>query len=409
VAALVGDDPALTVAGTPAAAREPVQEWPAAPLPDGERVQVLIFSGVWLVFLAIPVFSILSGTAAPALKVLGMAALAVFVVVYLVSFLHPWPVRALPLWANTLIFTVALVLCAAASLPAAGLTAWNCLPFVLAVWVFPHEMRTGIPAALVITALGTASALWFAGPEDSFWLIAPLALTLVIIVTMRFAQERETRTQALQQALALSRQREQVGRDVHDVLGHSLTVITLKTELARKLVDADPEQAKAELDEVLGLSRRSLAEVRHAVGGLHTPDLGAQLAAARTAFSAAGIPARLPDAASVSGLPADHRDLFAWCLREAVTNVIRHSGAAHCAVTVTAGRLTVADDGVGLGVPSHRRDGAGGPAPDPAPAASPGQGLRGMRHRVTEAGGTLSLRQTYPGRDRPGTTLEVRL
>jgi two-component system sensor histidine kinase DesK len=152
-----------------------------------------------------------------------------------------------------------------------------------------------------------------------------------------------------------------------------------------------------------------LAEVRHAVGGLHTPDLGAQLVAARTAFSAAGIPAQLPDAASVSGLPADHRELFAWCLREAVTNVIRHSDAGTCAVTITPGRLAVADDGVGLGVPAPRRDGAGGPSRDPLAAASGGQGLRGMRHRVTEAGGSLSLRQTHPGRGRPGTTLEVRL
>lgn len=405
----MGDDPALTVTGTPAAVREPVHEWPAAPLPDGERVQVLIFSGVWLVFLAIPAFSILSGSAAPELKVLGMAALAVFVVIYLGSFLYPWPVRALPLWANTLGATVGLVLCVVASLPAAGLTALNCLPFVLAVWVFPHPMRVGIPAALAITAVSVTAALWFAGPEDSFWLIAPLALTLVIIVTMRFAQEREARTQALQQALALSRQREQVGRDVHDVLGHSLTVITLKTELARRLLDADPERAKAELDEVLGLSRRSLAEVRHAVGGLHTPDLGAQLAAARTAFDAAGIPARLPDAASVSGLPADRRELFAWCLREAVTNVIRHSGAGHCTVSITADRLTVADDGVGLGAPSHRPDGATGLSQGPTAAASPGHGLRGMRHRVAEAGGTLTLSETDPGRDRPGTTLEVHL
>jgi len=405
----MGADRATDGVGLPAAAQQSPREWPAAPLPRAERVQVLIFSGVWLVFLAIPAFSILSGPAAPALKVLGVAALAVFVIIYLGSFLYPWPVRALPLWTNTLIVTAALVLCVAATLPAAGLTAWNCLPFVLAVWVFPHEMRTGVPAALVITVISVASALWIAGPEDSFWLIAPLALTLVIIVTMRFAQEREGRTQGLQQALALSRQREQVGRDVHDVLGHSLTVITLKTELARRLVDADPEQAKAELDEVLGLSRRSLAEVRHAVGGLHTPDLGAQLVAARTAFSAAGIPARLPDAVSVSGLPADHRDLFAWCLREATTNVIRHSDAGTCAVTITPGRLTVADDGVGLGVPAPGRDGAGGPSQDPASVASGGQGLRGMRHRVTEAGGTLSLRQTHPGRDRPGTTLEVRL
>src|SRR5699024_11411605 len=137
----------------------------------------------------------------------------------------------------------------------------------------------------------------------------------VIMLALRLAMEREERSRVLGEELALSRQRERVGRDVHDVLGHSLTVITLKTELARRLMDTDPERAQAELDEVLAISRQSLAEVRNTVGGLHVPELGAQLGSVRTALAAAGIAPGLPDLAAVSTLPPDRRELYAWCLR----------------------------------------------------------------------------------------------
>jgi hypothetical protein len=193
-------------------------------------------------------------------------------------------------------------------------------------------------------------------------LIVPIVLALFIMLALRLAMEREERSRILGEELALAQQREQVGRDVHDVLGHSLTVITLKTQLARKLVEDDPQRAQAQLDEVLDVSRQALAEVRSAVGGQHVPDLDAQLASSRSALEAAGIAADLPTTASAS-LPAAGRQLFAWCLREAVTNVIRHADATRCAVAVTRDRLTVADDGVGRTAAVTAGPEDGGPPP----------------------------------------------
>lgn len=388
--------------------RKAVEEWPAGPLPREEWLPVLLQAGVWLVFLSWPLIAIVTGEAAPGWKVLGCAGLAVFVAVYLGSYLRPWLVSACPHWTNTLAITVVLLLCVLAVVPAGGLYAFNCLPFILAVWIFPHPLTLGLPVAVSLAAVGITAAWVVGGAADPFWMYLPTGLALLIMVALRLAMEREENSRMLNEQLALSRQREQFGRDVHDVLGHSLTVITLKAELAHRLVETDPGRARAELDGVLEISRQSLAEVRSTVGGLHLPDLGSQLTAARTALDAAGITASIPPASAVSGLPPARQELFAWSLREAITNVVRHSGATRCTVTVTPDRLTVTDDGVGLDGSRARGSSAARPG-DPTPAAPPGQGLPGMRRRIAEAGGTLTLTEARPGRDRPGTRLEATL
>ncbi|MGW4772266.1 sensor histidine kinase [Nocardia sp. NPDC004278] len=171
--------------------------------------------------------------------------------------------------------------------------------------------------------------------------------------------------------LAIVEERNRVARDVHDILGHSLTVITVKTELAQRLIDVDLTRAKAEMADVERLAREALAGVRDTVGGLREVTLRGELANARTALTAAGIDAALPD---VAQLPAIRdSELFGWVLREAVTNVIRHSAARHCTVIVTGTGIDVVDDGRGIGKPES------------------GSGLSGLRERVRAAGGTLTL------------------
>ena len=401
-------------------------EWPEVPLRRGDRLPVLVPAGVWLIFLVSPIVSIVAGPASTGLTILGLAGTAAFIGVYLAHFVRPWRARGMPLWANTLVTTVLLLVCVVATIPAAGLNAFTFLPFTLAIWIFPHSLRVGLPVSVALAAVWVAAVLLVDAGGERFWMIAPVVLALVIMVALRLAMEREERSRNLSEELALSRQREQMGRDVHDVLGHSLTVITLKTELARRLVDGDPERARAQLDEVLDVSRQALAEVRSAVGGRHVPDLGTQLASSRTALEAAGIAADLPGPASVASLPERRRELFAWCLREAVTNVIRHADASRCAVTLSGDRLTVVDDGVGLPAAVTAGPEDGGPPP-PArvavagsevvagsaarvgAASASGSGLRGLRARVAEAGGTLVVEDAEPGAQRPGTRLEVRL
>ncbi|MFF2556665.1 sensor histidine kinase [Nocardia sp. NPDC058058] len=169
--------------------------------------------------------------------------------------------------------------------------------------------------------------------------------------------------------LAITEERLRVGRDVHDILGHSLTVITVKTELAQRLLDIDPERAKQELADVERLARESLAGVRSTVGGLREVSLAGELANARTALDAAEIEADLP----ADGIPTRHSVVFGWVLREAVTNIVRHSGAGRATVRVTADSIEISDDGAGLG------DGEFG------------SGLTGLSERVHATGGTLTV------------------
>lgn len=178
-----------------------------------------------------------------------------------------------------------------------------------------------------------------------------------------------------QAELAIVEERNRVARDVHDILGHSLTVITVKTELAQRLIDVDLTRAKAEMADVERLAREALAGVRDTVGGLREVSLRGELANARTALAAADIDAALPDAVP----DTRHSELFGWVLREAVTNVIRHSAARHCTVTVTDTSIEVVDDGRGLGI------------------VESGSGLSGLRERVRAAGGTLTLSSSEGG------------
>ncbi|WP_330178912.1 sensor histidine kinase [Nocardia sp. NBC_01503] len=170
--------------------------------------------------------------------------------------------------------------------------------------------------------------------------------------------------------LAIAEERLRVGRDVHDILGHSLTVITVKTELAQRLLEVDPERAKQELADVERLARESLAGVRSTVGGLREVSLAGELGSARTALRAAEIEADLPDSDT---LPARHSVVFGWVLREAVTNIVRHSGARHAIVRVTPTSIEVSDDGGGLGDAGY------------------GSGLTGLSERVRAAGGALTV------------------
>ncbi len=130
--------------------------------------------------------------------------------------------------------------------------------------------------------------------------------------------------------LAVADERNRFARDLHDILGHSLTVITVKAELANRLLDVDPARARAELVDLERLSRDALADVRRAVEGYRDLTLPGELARAREALRAAEIDADLPK--STDEVPSELRELFAWTVREGVTNVIRHSGASRCTV-----------------------------------------------------------------------------
>ncbi|MEU1985019.1 histidine kinase [Nocardia sp. NPDC019395] len=215
-----------------------------------------------------------------------------------------------------------------------------------------------------------------------------IALLPVFIWVVRQIGQRGARLTELarrqRSELAVAEERNRVARDVHDILGHSLTVITVKTELAQRLIDIDIERAKAEMADVEQLARDALTGVRDTVGGLREVTLRGELANARSALAAADIAADLPDPAR---LPAGNHELFGWVLREAVTNVVRHSAARHCAVTVTPTSIEVTDDGRGLR------------------AAAAGSGLAGLRERTAAAGGKLTISEPAGGGVRVAVTV----
>jgi two-component system sensor histidine kinase DesK len=181
------------------------------------------------------------------------------------------------------------------------------------------------------------------------------------------------RTRQENEALVLEQERNRFARDLHDILGHSLTVIAVKAELARRLLDVGDERARNELSDLERLSRDALADVRRAVQGYREITLPGELARARAALAAAGIQADLPS--SADDVAGELRELFAWTLREAVTNIVRHSRARTVEVELSATRLRISNDGVD--------DRAGRDTHD-------GSGLAGLQERVQSMGGTLS-------------------
>ena len=183
--------------------------------------------------------------------------------------------------------------------------------------------------------------------------LAMAAVTGGMIASQRQRALAEAREENAR--LAVQDERNRMARDVHDILGHSLTVITVKAELAARLMEVSPERAKVEVADLERLARDALADVRQAVAGFREMSLPAELARARSSLAAAGIEADLPTAADA--VPSHLRELCAWTLREGVTNVIRHSEATTCRVTLDERGITIADDGVGHAGPASRAPG----------------------------------------------------
>jgi two-component system sensor histidine kinase DesK len=177
--------------------------------------------------------------------------------------------------------------------------------------------------------------------------------------------------------LAAENERSRIARDLHDLLGHSLTTITVKAGLARRLAEhGDADRSLQEITVVEQLSRRSLGDVRAAVAGHREVTLAGELATAREVLRAAAITAELPG--SVDVVDPRYSELFGWVVREGVTNIVRHSRANRCTITLTERTLEITDDGRGGG-------------------SGTGSGLTGLRERVESAGGTLTARATATG------------
>jgi two-component system sensor histidine kinase DesK len=353
--------------------------WPDT---GGRRRALWAIAGIWLFYLWQPAVEAWRRPD-PLTRVLAIVVLVAFSVTFVYAFARARTIRRAGAEVAT---TTAVVLVAAALALAAGLAvllgpqALSLLVYVAVMAMFLLPARRG---ALVVLGLIVGSyvvdRLWPGAPTDFTVqfsiLIGAVAMFGVMQLIRRNAQLAEARSEITR--LAVAEERSRFARDLHDILGHSLTVVAVKAELAGRLVRLDPEKAEHEIADVERLSREALADVRRALSGYREVTLMGELASARSALAAAGIEAELPQA--VDDVPADRRELFGWVLREGVTNVVRHSGASHCHVRVTDREIRITDDGRGP-VNGSPVDG------DPS-----GVGLLGLRERVDAAGANLTV------------------
>lgn len=342
-----------------------------------------MFGAIWLVYLIYPLNEILSLESGVA-RAFGIVVIIGFGVVFTTTF---WRFRRghrrgrpLPP-SQAWIALGAMVALTGAMSALIGTTGFGATVYiaVLAMMTLPVRQAWTLVAGMVVI-VELAPRLVSSWEPDNFFAFQLLISSAAAWgITQVFARNHELAVARQQLAdLAIVAERERMSRDVHDILGHSLTVITVKSELAGRLLEIDPSRAAVEIAEVETLAREALADVRSTVGGMRQIDIGTELASARTALTAAGIDADLPGDADV--VPLRHRELFGWVLREAVTNVVRHSAARHCRVTLDASSISIVDDGVG-----------------PADKDCGGNGLRGIGERVTAAGGSLTIARVATG------------
>lgn len=346
-----------------------------------------LMGAVWVVFLYFPLAAAAGADTSQVWRAVGVALIAAFGVVYLAglvrtSRMEDWDDVVRAGWTH-LVVMVALQL---ASALVVDVRAVFLLPFVVSYANFTLPLRAAATVSVASVAASVLVPLATGDLREMGFFVAIVVMVAVFTLVVRVVNQRQAEHRALADELSLVGERERVARDVHDVLGHSLTVVSVKAELAERLLEADPERARAELAEIQSLTRQALAEIRATVSGLRVARLADELAAAQAALDGAGIEADLPVDPSV--VDPRHRIVLAWVLREAVTNVVRHSRATRCVVELGTDRLRVCDDGRGLG------------------RSAPGNGLRGARERVATAGGTLTV---LPGPEGRGTLVEVQL
>ncbi|MCU1659593.1 MAG: Two-component system, NarL family, sensor histidine kinase DesK [Pseudonocardiales bacterium] len=357
---------------------------PDAIRPDLERVARiwgggwgrLLFPGFWLVYLGAAIDHVARHQHG-ANAVAGFVIVAAFAISYLVALPMGWggrPELFWPLYALCIALTVgesfyagkdALVFCVYLA--------------VLTIASRSRFTRPLVAALIVVTIVLPRVIPSWGGKID--W-NQPLTVLLVSIAMFGFFKIVQSNialaaARAEVARLAAENERSRIARDLHDLLGHSLTAITVKAGLARRLAErGEAERSLTEIREVEALSRRTLADVRAAVAGHRDVTLVGELATGREVLRAAGIVAELPG--SVDVVDPTLSELFGWVVREGITNVVRHSQAAHCVISLGTRHVRIEDDGRGG-------------------AATAGNGLAGLRERVAAYGGTVEARGTAPG------------
>ncbi|MFI6789094.1 sensor histidine kinase [Nonomuraea sp. NPDC050383] len=361
--------------------------------PDGlSPVRRLLMISVGLVYLVTPVLGVLRGQVTGARAVWACVALIVFVGGYVGIVLSQRTFGRPSRWTYALLGLTTLL---AVALPPIFGGGWLALPVYMSVafaMALPRRQAVAAVAAMGVTVAG----LGLVTGTDSGTLV--LLLFQVVTLAVLFTNVRNTRllVSRLREAqgevarLAAGEERLRIARDLHDLLGHSLSLIAMKAELAGRLAEGSPAVWR-EVRDIEEVARQALVEVREAVTGYRQRGLAEAVDGVRAALESAGTDTSVR--LSGTPLPAALDGLLAWAVREGGTNVLRHSGARRCGITVTydgaEATLEITDDGRGqVG----------------SAAEGEGNGLAGLAERVAAAGGTMAA-----GPVRGGFRLAVRV
>jgi two-component system sensor histidine kinase DesK len=368
-----------------------------------------LYTQAWLVCLLFPLLALLHLKLSLVQLVLALAGLLIFVISYTwVMWSHP--VRSVarrPAQIRQYLLMLA------------GLTAlvlWLSIAYDSAfLWLFVGvsasagvtlPVRSAFVAVMALTLLTLFVSVGISGAiAASDWLhtlplvllVRGLGLDMLGMARLSSALREVHAARAELAHMAVIEERLRMARDLHDLLGQTLSVITLKSELAGRLVEQAPVQAAAEMHDVERLARQTLREVREAVAGYRQPALQSELDGARQLLEAAGIAWTVEHTAGT--LPPAMDAVLAWTVREGVTNVIRHSRACWCNIRVTRENGAVRAEVV--------NDGEQGPDQDAAPRRT-GSGLAGLTERAGALGGQAAA-GPWQSADQAGFRLRVEL
>ncbi len=384
--------------------------------PGTRPLAVWLWSGIWLVYLTIPLVNTFQRQYRPWQQAAGMIGFWLFCYAYtrlVIESRIDWQVvRPGRRDRRIMLFLLAMVALAAV-LPLVSTPTW------ISLWIYvasacgaalPFEPRRWAVAGgvLATVALVLEAVLRGVDAETWGWMVLPTVFSCLAVIGVRrmrslIAELHRAREEV--KHLAANEERLRLARDLHDLAGHSMATITLKAQVARRLLPTDTAAAETQIADIEQVSRQALADIREAVSGYRRATLAVETASARTALEAASITFE-HDPALVrrpSGLDPEPEAALAWCLREAVTNVVRHSGATWCRARLIEARVN-GERTVTLEVTDN------GKAADGSTGFEErhwGNGLTGLRERLAPFSASLAAAPVAPHGFRLAATLPL--
>ncbi|WP_340054945.1 sensor histidine kinase [Corynebacterium parakroppenstedtii] len=385
------------------------------PRPRTWKNAELLYPAVWLLYLVFPLGAGLTADASVVTRTITSVLVIAFGVVYLsvYPYAHLFENNnELKLWGVTGI----LIVLAAGTYPVTDIFSVCFIPYFCALWVFIRPGRRGILIGVCVSTVLVMCALLVSAElrENAVPITLAVGGGIAIIIGMGVANANTERRQELERRLDRAHQREAYATAMHDVLSHSLTVIAVKAQLASRLVDADADNAEAEnarktrarreIDDIYELSHSTLNDMRSALDELSPPSLMETIDEAQAVCTSAGISLAVH---MDEDLPSATASLYAAIVKEATTNILRHSEAQSASITATSTRLTITDDGRGFDQEKRLRVKESHTAENGAQQHELNNvkqhGLEGMKRRANNIGASFLIRSA-PGK---GTTVAV--